>query len=140
MSPAKEREEREERILVFAPRGRDAEVMCSVLTGDGFVCDTTTSFESLVEHIEAGAGAAILAEEALTGVDLARLRAWLDGQPSWSDFPFVVLLGKVNGLAPDLARARIGELGNVILLERPLNAQTLRSAVASALRARRRQY
>ncbi len=30
--------------------------------------------------------------------------------------------------------------GNVILLERPLNAQTLRSAALSVLRARRRQY
>jgi signal transduction histidine kinase/ActR/RegA family two-component response regulator len=130
----------EERILIFAPRGRDAEVMCSVLAADGFGCDTVTCFHTFVERIEAGAGAAIVAEEALAGADLARLRAWLERQPPWSDFPFVVLLGKAMGMAPDDARTRIGELGNVILLERPLNAQTLRSAVASALRARRRQY
>ncbi|MDB5746788.1 MAG: hybrid sensor histidine kinase/response regulator [Massilia sp.] len=130
----------EERILVFAPRGRDAEVMCSVLTGDGFACDIMAGFDAFVANIELGAGAAIVAEEALAEVDLARLRAWLERQPSWSDFPFVVLLGKVLGPAPDATRVRIGELGNVILLERPLNAQTLRSAVASALRARRRQY
>jgi signal transduction histidine kinase/ActR/RegA family two-component response regulator len=130
----------EERILVFAPRGRDAEVMCSVLTGDGFVCDIMSGFEAFVAQIEAGAGAAIVAEEALAGADLAPLRAWLERQPSWSDFPFVVLLGKAIGPAQDGTREHIGELGNVILLERPLNAQTLRSAVASALRARRRQY
>ncbi|MFC4932341.1 response regulator [Massilia sp. GCM10023247] len=130
----------EERILVFAPRGRDADVMCSVLTDDGFDCDIMPGFEAFVAHIEAGAGAAIVAEEALADVDLTRLRAWLEGQPPWSDFPFVVLLGKVIGMAPDGARARINQLGNVVLLERPLNAQTLRSAVASALRARRRQY
>ncbi|MFC5461133.1 response regulator [Massilia niabensis] len=130
----------EERILVFAPRGRDAEVMCAVLTGDGFDCDIMDGFDAFAAHIEAGAGAAIVAEEALADVDLARLRSWLEHQPSWSDFPFVVLLGKMIGLPPEGARARIGELGNVILLERPLNAQTLRSAVASALRARRRQY
>jgi signal transduction histidine kinase/CheY-like chemotaxis protein len=52
----------------------------------------------------------------------------------------VVLLGKLIGLAPEGARARINGLGNVVLLERPLNVQTLRSAVGSALRARRRQY
>jgi signal transduction histidine kinase/ActR/RegA family two-component response regulator len=130
----------EERILVFAPRGRDAEVMCAVLTGDGFMCEIMGGFEAFVAQIEAGAGAAIVAEEALAGADLAPLRAWLERQPSWSDFPFVVLLGKAIGPAPEGARERIGELGNVILLERPLNAQTLRSAVASALRARRRQY
>ena len=130
----------EERILVFAPRGRDADVMCSVLADDGFDCDIMPGFEAFVAHIEAGAGAAIVAEEALADVDLTRLRAWLEGQPPWSDFPFVVLLGKVIGMAPDGARARINQLGNVVLLERPLNAQTLRSAVASALRARRRQY
>ena len=130
----------DERVLIFAPRGRDAEVMCSVLTADGFSCETADGFDTFVERIAAGAGAAILAEEALAGADLARLRAWLASQPSWSDFPFVVLLGKVIGLNADSARARVGELGNVVLLERPLNAQTLRSAVASALRARRRQY
>ena len=130
----------EERVLIFAPRGRDAEVMCSVLAGDGFGCDTAAGFETFVERIEAGAGAAIVAEEALAGVDLARLRAWLGQQPPWSDFPFVVLLGKAIGPAPEGARARIHELGNVILLERPINTQTLRSAVGAALRARRRQY
>ena len=130
----------DERILVFAPRGRDAEVMCSVLADDGFDCDTIPGVDAFVAHIEAGAGAAIVAEEALAEVDLTRLRAWLEGQPPWSDFPFVVLLGKVIGMAPEGARARINQLGNVVLLERPLNAQTLRSAVASALRARRRQY
>jgi signal transduction histidine kinase/ActR/RegA family two-component response regulator len=130
----------EERILVFAPHGRDAQVMCSVLARDGFGCDTIDSFDSFVDGIAAGAGAAIVAEEALQGIDLAPLRGWLDRQEHWSDFPFVVLLTRVIGLSADAARARLGELGNVILLERPLNAQTLRSAAMSVLRARRRQY
>ena len=130
----------EERILIFAPHGRDAQVMCSVLAREGFDCATIPGFEAFVAGIAAGAGAAIVAEEALQGIDTARLRTWLDAQEHWSDFPFVVLLTRVNGLPADGARARLGELGNVILLERPLNAQTLRSAVDSALRARRRQY
>ena len=130
----------EERVLIFAPRGRDAEVMCAVLEADGFGCATVPGFDGFVERIEAGAGAAIVAEEALAGVDLGRLHDWLGRQPPWSDFPFVVLLGKAIGPAPEGARARVAELGNVILLERPLNVQTLRSAVGSALRARRRQY
>jgi len=130
----------EERVLILAPRGRDAQVMCAVLEAEGFGCDTVQGIEAFAARIEAGAGAAIVAEEALAGVDLGRLRTWLDSQPPWSDFPFVVLLSKAIGPAPEGARARISELGNVILLERPLNTQTLRSAAASALRARRRQY
>ncbi len=130
----------EERVLILAPRGRDAQVMCAVLEAEGFGCDTVQGIEAFAARIEAGAGAAIVAEEALAGIDLGRLRTWLDSQPPWSDFPFVVLLSKAIGPAPEGARARISELGNVILLERPLNTQTLRSAAASALRARRRQY
>ena len=132
--------QRDERILIFAPRGRDAEVMCTVLSRDGFRCETVSSFARFVAGIAAGAGAAIVAEEALQGEDSAPLRAWLERQEHWSDFPFVVLLTRLIGLPANGARERLGELGNVILLERPLNAQTLRSAALSALRARRRQY
>ncbi|MBD8530759.1 MULTISPECIES: response regulator [unclassified Massilia] len=130
----------EERILIFAPHGRDAQVMCAMLTRDGFGCATVDSVGNFTASIAAGAGAAIVAEEALQGADTAPLRAWLEAQPHWSDFPFVVLLNRSVGVPADGARTRLGELGNVILLERPLNAQTLRSAATSVLRARRRQY
>jgi len=133
-------DERDERILILAPHGRDAQVMCSVLARDHFGCAVVDSFDAFVDSIEAGAGAAIVAEEALQGIDTARLRDWLEGQEHWSDFPFVVLLTRSVGIPVDAARVRLGELGNVILLERPLNAQTLRSAALSVLRARRRQY
>jgi len=130
----------DERILVFAPRGRDAEVMASVLRRDGLECELVGDFGVLGAAIEHGAGAAILAEEALQGVDASTLHAWLEHQEPWSDFPFIVLLGKTIGLQQGMARERLADYGNVILLERPLNAQTLRSATVSALRARRRQY
>lgn len=130
----------EERILIFAPRGRDADVMASVLQRDGLECKAFTDFARLGAAIEEGAGAAILAEEALQNVDARALHAWLEAQAPWSDFPFIVLLAKTVGLQQGAARERLGDYGNVILLERPLNAQTLRSASISALRARRRQY
>lgn len=130
----------DERILVLAPRGRDAEVMCSVLARDSGACDIVLDFPALAAAVEDGAGMAIIAEEALHGIDLAPLHAWLARQEPWSDFPFVILLSKAIGMPPDGARTRLEELGNIILLERPLNAQTLRSAATSALRARRRQY
>ena len=130
------------RLLIFAPRGRDAEVMASVLRDDGFDCAIVATYAELLAAVEEGAGAAIVAEEALHGADLGRLAVWLGRQEPWSDFPFVVLLGKLMGMAAngDAGRARLQELGNVILLERPLNTQTLRSAAASALRTRHRQY
>ncbi|MBQ5942096.1 response regulator [Massilia sp. AB1] len=133
---------RDVRLLVFAPRGRDAEVIASVLAQDGHGCLIVATFPALLRAIEEGAGGAIVAEEALHGAELARLADLLGRQEAWSDFPFVVLLGKLMGVvdAGDPARAWLKDLGNVILLERPLSTQTVRSAATSALRARRRQY
>jgi len=130
----------DERILILAPRGRDAEVMCSVLTQDGAACKVEPDLAALTDAIADGAGTAVIAEEALYEADAAPLHAWLARQAPWSDFPFVILLARQIGLPADGARARLDQLGNIILLERPLNAQTLRSAASSALRARRRQY
>ena len=56
---------REERVLVLAPTGRDAVLACQLLTSmevQGFAC---ASAAELFEEIEAGAGAVILADEAL---------------------------------------------------------------------------
>jgi signal transduction histidine kinase/ActR/RegA family two-component response regulator len=131
---------RDERILILAPRGRDAEVMAAVLARDGFACETVAGFDELAAGVESGAGAAIIAEEALHGIDIRSLGAWLERQDPWSDFPFVMLVSNLIGMPVEGTRPRLADLGNVILLERPLNAQTLRSAAASALRARRRQY
>jgi signal transduction histidine kinase len=131
----------EEGILILAPGGRDGEVMCQALTRDGVGCHVVRDFRELVARIEGGAGGAIVSQEALGGVDLAPLLAWLERQPPWSDFPFVVLLGKGIGTTREGNGAGVlARLGNVILLERPLNVQTLRSAATSVLRARRRQY
>src|SRR6185312_16353607 len=130
----------EERILVLAPKGRDARVIEQVLLQAGFGCDSCTSFEALMQELDSGAAAALIAEEALHGIDLKPLADWLSRQGSWSDFPFVLLASKMPGQSPAAARTMLESLGNVVLLERPLNAETLRRATASALRARKRQY
>ena len=133
-------EQREDRILILAPRGRDAIVVGQVLERDrtqSLVCD---DMASLRDQLAEGAGAAIVTEEALSvpGTDL--LFDWLANQEPWSDFPFIVLAVKQTGRRPQHAARALGRLGNVMLLERPINAETLTSAAASALRARRRQY
>jgi PAS domain S-box-containing protein len=130
----------EERILVLAPRGRDAQVIEQVLQRDGVRCTLCPDYQSLLKEIHAPSGAALIAEEALHGVDMTSLIEWLSQQASWSDFPFVVLVSQQTGQIHAVAHSALKSLGNVVLLERPINAETLRSAAASALRARRRQY
>jgi PAS domain S-box-containing protein len=130
----------EERILVLAPKGRDAQVIEQVLTDGGVRCAVCADYQALVHELDMPAGAALIVEEALHGVDMAALADWLRQQASWSDFPFVVLVSQQIGQANSATRSMLKRLGNVVLLERPVNAETLRSAAASALRARRRQY
>ncbi|MBB5758431.1 signal transduction histidine kinase/CheY-like chemotaxis protein [Methylorubrum rhodinum] len=129
----------EERILVLAPRGRDAAVTGQVLVQAGACAEACPDLTCLLDGLAAGAGAALVTEEALEG-DLADLFAWLDTQPPWSDFPFIVLATRQAGRRSERAARLLARLGNVVLLERPVNAETLASAAASALRARRRQY
>jgi signal transduction histidine kinase/response regulator RpfG family c-di-GMP phosphodiesterase len=92
-------------------------------------------------ELEAGAGAAVIAEEAFFGVDLAALFDWVEAQPPWSDFPFIILTTRRDD--PRRRQHMLGlilHLRNVMLQERPLQAVTLVSVVRAALRARLRQY
>ena len=129
----------EERVLILMPRGRDGAVAEQVLMRAGTRAESCPDVTDWLTRLSAGAGAALVTEEALDG-DLDALFAWLDGQPAWSDFPFIVLATRQAGRRPESAARLLARLGNVILLERPVNAETLASAAASALRARRRQY
>ncbi len=130
----------DDRVLVLAPRGRDSEVICQLLTGAGLNCVTVPDPMDLLAGIEVGAAAAIITEEVLAASDETALVEWLDRQPAWSDFPFVILATKQMGRRSAQASDRLTTLGNVVLLERPLNGETLIKAVISARRARRRQY
>ncbi|MEE7450966.1 hybrid sensor histidine kinase/response regulator [Methylobacterium radiotolerans] len=129
----------EERVLILAPRGRDGTIAEQVLAQSGTRAETCPDVNGWLACLSAGAGAALVTEEALDG-DLSELFAWLDAQPAWSDFPFIVLATRQAGRRSERASKLLARLGNVILLERPVNAETLASAAAAALRARRRQY
>ncbi len=130
----------DDRILILAPHGRDAEVIRQVLVRNGFGSAAVSNFDTMVAELSLGAGACVIAEEALHDASLRLLLSWLQTQEPWSDFPFIVLISKGGGSAPRTTRGMFDQLGNIILLERPLNLETLRSAVASALRGRQRQY
>jgi signal transduction histidine kinase len=131
----------ESRVLILAPHGRDAGVITSVLQRDRFECAVCRDPAALLGELERGTAAtAILTEEALTGGLDDALRDFLIRQPAWSDFPFVVLAMRQSIGRSGHSAASMQELGNLVILERPLNPETLLSATRSALRARVRQY
>ena len=128
----------DQRVLVLAPRGRDAAVVAQTL-GELSV-QVCADVADLARRAAEGAGTAVVTEEALVGQELGGLSAWLQQQPPWSDLPVIVLAAQRMGLRPPGAQEALAALGNIIILERPVNPETLKQAVSSALRARTRQY
>ena len=130
-----------ERAIVFAPQGRDAAVASDMLHEAALRSKIARDVPELVAELEAGAGCALITEEALAHANLQPLAHWIDEQPEWSDFPFILLTRKGGGLERNPAASRyLNVLGNVTFLERPFHPTTLISLAQSALRGRRRQY
>lgn len=130
-----------ERALILAPNGRDAPVARDMLAEAGVGALVVDSIQELVDALEGGAGCGVITEESLAGTDLHPLSDWLDRQPEWSDFPFVLLTQRGGGLERNPSANRYLEvLGNVTFLERPFHPTTFVSLAKSALRGRRRQY
>ncbi|MCJ2049200.1 ATP-binding protein [Methylobacterium sp. J-070] len=129
------------RVLVHAPIGRDAPASADLLRRSGLTAEICPTLPQLVEGIAAGAAAVFVAEEGLFGKDLSALFAFVEGQPAWSDLPFVVLTSRQDQPAVAAWRQRLlAALRNVSLLERPVQAITLTSTIQAAVRARQRQY
>ncbi len=129
-----------ERFLVLAPRGRDAGIVAQVLARRGIAVQLCADLAALRQGLAGAVGGVLLTEEALDGPALDPVLDWVEAQPPWSDLPFVVLTTRLAAERASRPARVLERLGNVILLERPINADTLLSAAASALRARRRQY
>jgi signal transduction histidine kinase len=129
------------RILILAPSGRDAPTVAEVIGKGGMLPHTCPTLEALCAGIAEGAGAILLAEEALNEQrPVERLHRTLAEQPAWSELP-VLLIAKTSGRGPTRPAAeRIGDYRNIVVLERPLRSASLISALQSALTARRRQY
>lgn len=128
------------RILLLALKGRDALVIKQLLERAGHESVICDSCDCLARQGRLGAAIAVVTEESLLESDTGALDAWLDEQPSWSDFPFVLLATKRAGRRPQDALRMLEQLGNVVVLERPVHSETLASAVNSAMRGRSRQY
>jgi signal transduction histidine kinase len=134
-------ENRAFRVLVLAPIGRDAAATADLLRKAGLGAQVVNDLGALSLAIASGAGAVIVAEEALFNADLTVIERWISDQPVWSDLPFVVLTSHFDHSKIKLWRqSLVARLRNVFMLERPLQPVTLTSALQAALRARRRQY
>jgi signal transduction histidine kinase/CheY-like chemotaxis protein len=134
-------EELTQRILVLTPIGRDAPAAAHHLAESNLTCVICIDLDDLNTKLREGAAVAVVAEEAFLQGSTQVLEKWVANQPPWSDFPFIVLTSRATSPAAHAYRLRLLEsLGNVSMLERPLNTVTLTSSVSAALRARRRQY
>ncbi|MEN3974375.1 PAS domain-containing protein [Emcibacter sp. SYSU 3D8] len=130
-----------ERAIVLAPSGRDGPLAVSILQRAGFPAEGCNDLTALHHEIGKGAGLALIADEALRGVDIAPIAEVLRAQPPWSDFPVILLTQRGGGPERNPVAARLAELlGNVTFLERPFHPTTLVSVVRTAVRGRRRQY
>lgn len=126
----------QERVLVLMPSAKDSQRTVGGLSAAGFQCVACADVPALCAEIQLGAAAALLTEEAMLNDHEQRLAAILRDEPSWSNFPLIVL-AQSGRTARHLPAA---QMLNVTLVERPVRFVTLRSVVDSALRHRRHQY
>ena len=94
---------------------------------------TVPTVEDLCVALRQGAAAILVADEALSSLNVADIEKVLKAQPRWSHLPVLIM---TTGNETE----RFNPLGNVTLLERPLRARTIVSAVNTGLRAREHQY
>ncbi|RDI57800.1 sensor histidine kinase [Microvirga subterranea] len=120
--------------LILAPQGRDGMVAAAILGEVGIKGGICPNLEMLVAGLDA-ADCAVITEEALLSADRRELAVWVERQPPWSDFPFILLTNRGGSPVEHLTEL----LGNVTVLERPFHPAVLVNAVRSALRARQRQ-
>jgi signal transduction histidine kinase len=128
------------RVLVLAQFGRDAELLQSFLQRHQFSSHKVSGPDDFFSELDRGAATAIITEESLK-LSIEQWRKRLELQPTWSDFPLIVLTS--SGTNPSIPSAKLSSvrfLGNVTLVERPIRSESLLSAVETAMRARIRQY
>jgi signal transduction histidine kinase/CheY-like chemotaxis protein len=134
--PARPNSETREPVLILAPAGRDSKVIAQLLQSASIACEVDDGERLFDAILDGSAAAAVITDDAITRLDIGRLRDVIERQPPWSDFPFVLLARR--GEVRDGSRP-IETLVNVTALERPLHPVNLISAVRSALRGRERQ-
>jgi len=127
-----------QRVLLRTVTSKDAALAKTVLERAGVVAHACASVDELVREIERGAGALLVAEEALGDHSFREVAAILHRQPPWSDLPVLIL---ARPGADSMAIIDAMQMSaNFTVIERPIRIFSLISSVRTALRARARQY
>ena len=132
---------RDLRVLVAAPAGRDAPLICEMLAKRGFMCLSYLTVRELCRDVTDDVGAIILTDEAFVPGVFEELNAVLREQPVWSDLEMIVLTSN-GGRAQAAVNSKLQRAGarSTILIDRPVRLLTLASTVQSLLQSRRRQH
>lgn len=133
-----ERATNENKVYILAPTGRDASLVCSILERTGIEAEVCGKVDDLLKTVAEGAGAVLVAEEALTEPVITSLVKALEQQHVWSDLP-VIIFSSSSRNAESILQALSNRI-NATVVERPIRITMLVSAVKGALRARQRQY
>jgi signal transduction histidine kinase len=134
------RRRKDERVIIIAPVGQDAEAMSALLEAKGFETQICHGFGEYGRQITDNAGALLLTEEALELAEGSLLLDVLKTQPPWSELPLIILTSGGESRRAGLLNLAAAAAGTVTLLERPITSLTLIRSVQVALRSRRRQY
>ena len=134
-----DRDEASAAVLIVAPKGKGASRVAAVLRDENIAVEICAGASAAAETLQHAQRILLLTQEMLSSAELPVLLKKLRDRPRWSEVP-VIILTSVRG--PEVSAemlAAFGPPGNVILLQRPLQNATLRSAVRVALRAQARQ-
>jgi signal transduction histidine kinase len=131
---------KDERVIIIAPVGQDAEAMAALLNAEGFETQICHGLDEYSRQITDSAGALLLTEEALESAQGSLLLDLLKAQPPWSELPLIILTSGGESRRAGLLNLAAAAAGTVTLLERPISTLTLIRSVQVALRSRRRQY
>jgi len=123
-------------VVILAPSGQDAPLIGEML--DNIKTETRRVFalDEFVRQLP-GCAAGILTIEALNATNLPVLQAGLQDQPLWSDTPLILLTGHLD---PAAHRLLAESLGNITIVQRPLESASLLTIIQTAVRARQKQY
>jgi signal transduction histidine kinase len=131
---------KDERVIIIAPVGQDAEAMAALLDAEGFETQICHGLDEYARQIRDSAGALLLTEEALEPAQGSLLLDVLKAQPPWSELPLIILTSGGESRRAGLLNLAVAAAGTVTLLERPIGTLTLIRSVQVALRSRGRQY
>jgi signal transduction histidine kinase len=131
---------KDERVIIIAPVGQDAEAMAGLLDAQGFETQIYNGSDEYSRQITDRAGALLLTEEALESPQGSLLLDAVKAQPPWSELPLIILTSGGESRRAGLLNLAAAAAGSVTLLERPISTLTLTRSVQVALRSRRRQY